>query len=395
MTESTTRTRETQPIDPGATLGVLGGGQLGRMFALAAARIGYRVHVFSPESEGPATVVADCHTVADYDDLDAVAQFARSVDVVTLEFENVSVAATDAANQFAPVRPAGRVLHTTQDRLREKRFLVSAGIACTPFAEVASAEQLSAAIETIGTPAVLKTTAWGYDGKGQAKIAAPDQADDAWATLDRQQAICEGWVDYDQELSVLVARSTTGEIAFYGPIANFHENHILDLSVCPWPQLDFVADEACKIARTIAEQLDAVGLLCVEFFLTTDGRLLVNEIAPRPHNSGHLTIDACPTSQFEQQVRAICGLPLGATKPSTPAAMANLLGQLWIPAPPPWAAVLADPKIRLHLYGKSEARTDRKMGHLTVLADSPEEAIHQAQLARKRLASQECRSTST
>ncbi len=378
-------THDAKPILPGATLGVLGSGQLGRMFAMAAARLGYRVHVFSPEAQSPASQVAHQETVADYTDRDAIAKFAKAVDVVTLEFENVPTLATETASQFAPVRPSGQVLFVTQDRLREKNFLQSAGIPCTPFAPVATADELQAATQQIGTPAVLKTTAWGYDGKGQAKYETADEAENAWLQLDQQPAICEGWVEYQQELSVLVARSTRGEIAIYGPIANWHKNHILDLSVFPAPDLDAVAEEAREIGRTLVEALEVVGIICVEFFFTTEGRLLVNEIAPRPHNSGHLTIDACATSQFEQQVRAICGLPLGPTESLVPAAMVNLLGDLWQPGELNWLAALGDPKVRLHWYGKAESRRGRKMGHLTVLAKSTAEAVWQANAARDLL----------
>lgn len=378
---------DARTILPGATLGVLGSGQLGRMFSLAAARLGYRVHVFSPYADSPAGQVADQDTVADYDDLEAVARFARTVDVVTLEFENVPTSVTNVAARYAPVRPSCQVLHVAQDRVREKQFLQSAGIPCTPYAEVVSDEQLAGAVNQVGVPAVLKTTASGYDGKGQAKIESPDAAAVAWQSLARRPAILEGWVEYEREFSVLVARSASrGEIAIYPPIANYHENHILDLSVCPVPSLESAVDEAHGIASAIVEQLDAVGILCVEFFLTTDGRLLVNEIAPRPHNSGHLTIDACATSQFEQQLRAICGLPLGPTELISPAAMANLLGHLWQSSEPPWAEAISDPAVRLHLYGKTEAQAGRKMGHLTVLADSSQQAADRALAARDRLA---------
>jgi 5-(carboxyamino)imidazole ribonucleotide synthase len=388
MTDPVSSKSDAQPILPGATLGVFGGGQLGRMFALAAARLGYRVHVYSPYADCPAGQVASQQTVGDYADLDAVAQFAQDVDVVTLEFENVPTVATDAAARYAPVRPASHVLHLTQDRLREKRFLESAGIPGTPFAPVTSDAELDSVINKLGAPAVLKTTAWGYDGKGQARIDSADGAAAAWQSLNRQPAICEQWVDFQQELSVLVARSTTGEIAVYPLIANWHEHHILDLSVCPWPTLESVADEAGEMAETIATNLDAVGTLCVEFFLTTEGRLLVNEIAPRPHNSGHLTMDACGCSQFEQQVRAICGLPLGSTELVAPAAMANLLGHLWQKGEPPWEVSLLDPAVRLHLYGKAQAIAGRKMGHLTVLADTPQGAADRALAARNRLMGQ-------
>ena len=389
MTVSAHQPSDARTIPPGSMLGVLGSGQLGRMFSLAAAKLGYRVHVLSPYDDSPAGQVADRETVADYDDLEAVARFAQTVDVVTLEFENVPTSVTNAVARHAPVRPSCEVLHVTQDRLREKQFLQSAGIPCTPFAEVASDEQLSAAINQIGAPAVLKTTASGYDGKGQAKIDSADAAVAAWQSLDNQPAILEGWVEYEREFSVLAARSANRhEIALYPPIANYHENHILDLSVCPMLSLESIVDEAHGIASAIVEQLDAVGILCVEFFLTTDGRLLVNEIAPRPHNSGHLTVDACATSQFEQQLRAICGLPLGPTELISPAAMANLLGDLWRSGDPPWSEALADPAVRLHLYGKTVAKVGRKMGHLTVLAESPQQAVDRALAARGRLAGQ-------
>lgn len=277
------------------------------------------------------------------------------------------------------------MLHQTQDRVREKKFLQAQGIASAPFQEVASSTELAAGVAAIGTPAVLKTTSFGYDGKGQAKIATPSDAEDAWQSLNRQRVIYEGWVDYRQEFSVIVARSASGETAAFPPIANDHANHILDVSICPWPALESRAEQAKQIAEQIITSLDAVGVLCVEFFLTADDRILVNEIAPRSHNSGHLTIEACVTSQFEQQVRAICGLPLGSTELIAPGAMANLLGDLWQPAEPAWEEALADPRVHLHLYGKTEAIPGRKMGHLTVLAKTPEQAAEQVRTARECL----------
>ena len=387
MTAAQQTSHEAKLILPGATLGVLGSGQLGRMFALAAARLGYRVHVFSPDAESPAGQVAALETVGDYQDAQAVAKFAQTVDVVTLEFENVPAVATETASQFAPVRPAGQVLYATQDRLREKRFLQSIGIPCTPFAAVSSEEELQAAVEQIGAPAVLKTTAWGYDGKGQAKFESAAGAAAAWQQLEQQPAICEGWVSYDCEFSLLVARSTIGEVAVYGPIANEHKNHILDVSIYPAHELRAIAEQANEIGRAIVEQLEVVGIICIEFFLANDGRVLVNEIAPRPHNSGHLTIDACQTSQFEQQVRAICGLPLGSTEVIAPSAMANLLGDLWQEGEPNWQAALRDSGTRLHLYGKAAARVGRKMGHLTVLAENAADAERRARAAREALVS--------
>lgn len=375
-----------RPILPGATLGVLGSGQLGRMFALAAARLGYRVHVFAPEHDAPAADVAYRQTVAPFEDADAVAEFARSVDVVTFEFENIPATAAEIAARFAPVRPSGAVLHACQDRLREKGFLRAAGIPCTPFAEATTAEQLRAALADLGAPAVLKTAAWGYDGKGQTLVRSAAEAEAAWSALASRPAILEGFVDFQCELSMLAARSARGEEAFFGPIANDHANHILDVSSFPRTDLMKFEGEAREIAGAVLRQLDVVGLICVEFFLTKDGRLLVNEIAPRPHNSGHLTIDACACSQFEQQVRAVCGLPLSPFTPIAPAAaMANLLGDVWAAGEPPWTRVLADDRLRLHLYGKTEPRPGRKMGHITALAATADEAASLVRAARASL----------
>ncbi len=310
----------------------------------------------------------------------------REVDVVTFEFENIPIVAAETAARYAPVRPAGAVLHTSQDRLREKSFLQSRGVPCTPFAEATSKAQLDAALTELGTPAVLKTAAWGYDGKGQATVASPAEATAAWRKLAGAPAILEARIDFRCELSMLAARSVTGEEAFFGPLANDHANHILDVTSYPNPELASIAEEAREIARTIVRELEVVGLVCVEFFLTRDGRLLVNEIAPRPHNSGHLTIDACRCSQFEQQVRAVCGLPLGSFEPIVPAsAMANLLGDLWQAGEPQWARVLADDRLRLHLYGKTAARPGRKMGHVTGVAASAAEAAALVRTARKSL----------
>ena len=374
------------PILPGATLGVLGSGQLGRMFAMAAARLGYRVHIFAPESDPPASDVALRQTIAPFDDHDAVAQFARAVDAVTFEFENIPVAAAETAAQYAPVRPAGSVLHVCQDRLREKSFLRAAGLPVTPFAEATTADQLAAAVAKIGLPAVLKTAAWGYDGKGQALVRTADEATAAWQALNGAPAVLEGWVDFDREASMLAARTPRGDVALFGLLANDHSRHILDVTVYPASQLQSLAGRAEEIARAVLRELDVVGLICIEFFVTRGGELLVNEIAPRPHNSGHLTIDACRCSQFEQQVRAVCGLPLGSFEMLVPAAaMANLLGDLWEPGEPRWTTALEDPRLRLHLYGKTAARPGRKMGHLTALAGTADEAAALVRQARKTL----------
>ena len=372
------------PILPGSTIGVLGSGQLGRMLAIAARQMGYRVHTLSPERDTPTGQIADVEVVAAYDDLDAVQDFARNVDVVTFEFENVSAEATMAAARFAPVRPDGSVLHTTQNRLREKTFLRGAGFPVTPFAHVRSPEDLRAALPQIGLPAVLKTAGFGYDGKGQVKITRADDADGALANAGGNEWVLEAWVPFERELSVVAARGADGAFAHFGVVENAHANHILDVTVAPADVPPNIRAEAVGIARGVLEALDVVGVLCVEFFLTERGALLINELAPRPHNSGHFSIDACPASQFEQQLRAVCGLPLGETEQHLPAAMANLLGDLWAGGEPDWAAALAFP-VHLHLYGKSEARPGRKMGHLTALAETGAEAARIVRLARAAL----------
>jgi len=372
-------------ILPGATLGILGSGQLGRMFTIAARRLGYRVRVLSPDTDTPTGQVADEEIRAAYGDLDAVAEFARSVSVVTFEFENVPAATTDIASKYAPVRPAGSVLHTTQNRLREKNFLRDNGIPVPSFAAVRSAAELDAAIDSIGLPAVLKTASWGYDGKGQVILRQKSEAAEAWAKLNTDEAILEAFVDFEREVSVVAVRSCDGEFAYYGPIDNDHHNHILDVSFVPAGVSDKTHQQAIEIARTVVDKLELVGVLCVEMFLKHDGSLLVNELAPRPHNSGHLTIDAYATCQFEQQVRAVCCLPLGSTQLLSSAAMANLLGDLWESGEPNWPAALRLPEVKLHLYGKADARPGRKMGHLTALAPTAEEAVAKVRQAREAL----------
>lgn len=372
-------------ILPGATIGILGSGQLGRMAALAARRLGYRVHTFSPDQDSPTGQVAELEIVASYDDLDAIRDFARNVHVITLEFENVPASAVEAASQHAPVRPGGPVLHTTQNRLREKTFLAGHGLPVTPFAPVHSLDELRGALARLGAPAILKTAAFGYDGKGQVKIESAGQAGAAWDAINRQDAILETFVNFEREVSVVAARGLDGSFADYGVIENEHRNHILDVSSAPARISRRIADEAVEIARTVLEKLGAVGVLGVEFFLAGHGRLLINELAPRPHNSGHLTVEASVTSQFEQQIRAVCGLPLGSTELLRPAAMANLLGDLWRDGEPDWSAALANPEVKLHLYGKREPRPGRKMGHLTALAAEPESARRAALAARQAL----------
>jgi 5-(carboxyamino)imidazole ribonucleotide synthase len=372
-------------ILPGSVVGVLGSGQLGRMFAIAARRLGYRVHVLSPESDTPTGQVADVEISAPYEDLDAVRAFAQRVRVVTFEFENVPAATAAAAAEHTLVRPAGSVLHTTQNRAREKQFLASRGLPVTPFAVVDTEEQLAAALATLGCPAVLKTARFGYDGKGQQRIARASDAGAAWEQLGRQPAVLEAFIDFACEVSVVAARGVDGSIVHYGAVQNRHSRHILDLTLAPAPLDPRVQADATAIARAVLEALDVVGVLCVEFFVTGDGRVLINELAPRPHNSGHFTIDACVTCQFEQQLRAVCGLPLGSTQQFAPAAMANLLGDLWAAGEPDWAAAAAFPEVKIHLYGKTSARPGRKMGHVTALAGTPAEAAERVLAARVSL----------
>lgn len=362
-------------ILPNSTIGVLGSGQLGRMFTIAARRMGYRVHTFSPESDTPTGQVADTEINADYEDLDAVKDFAKNVDVITFEFENVPFETVEAAEKFAPVRPNGEVLHIAQNRLREKTFLSKNSFPIAPFHHVRTLEELQKSIMEIGAPAVLKTAGFGYDGKGQARIKLPGDYENAFAEIERQEAVLEAFVDFEKEVSVVAARDLQGNFAHYGVIENAHENGILDVSFAPAFVSPKIEKEAVEIARAILEKLDVVGVLCVEFFLTKNGKLLVNELAPRPHNSGHLTVDACVTSQFEQQLRAVCGFDLGATEFYKPAAMANLLGDLWEKGEPEWQNALQFPEIKLHLYGKAEARIGRKMGHLTAIDEKVGDAI--------------------
>jgi len=357
-------------IDPNSTIGVFGSGQLGRMFAIEARKMGYRVHTFSPESDTPTGQVADIETQAAYEDLDAVRQFARSVDVITFEFENVPAAAVEAASQFIDVFPKGEILYTTQNRVREKTFLAEYGFPVTQFRHVKTIEDINRGADEIGLPAVLKTAGFGYDGKGQTRLGTVADIEPAFAGLNGQDAVLEAFVAFEKEVSVVCARDQKGSFVHYGVIENEHTDHILDVSFAPAIVSARTLNEAVDISRNIADTIGYVGTLCVEFFLTTDEELLVNELAPRPHNSGHLTFDACVTSQFEQQLRSVCGLPLGSTEFYRPAAMANLLGDLWQNGEPDWAAALCDPNVKLHLYGKMEPRKGRKMGHLTVLKDS-------------------------
>jgi len=352
---------------------------------MAARRLGYRVHTLAPEHDTPTGQIADVEVVAPYDDVEAVRTFAKAVDVVTFEFENVSADAAAAAEAEAIVRPNGRSLAIAQHRIREKTFVAQQGLPVGAFAAIRAVSDLSGAIAAVGCPAVLKTAAFGYDGKGQIRINRAEEIAGAWDTLGRRECILEAFIDLAMEISVIGARGVTGEWSYFGPIENAHRSHILDVSVAPADVPASTAARAVDATHAVMDALDYVGILCIEFFVARDGRLLVNEIAPRPHNSGHLTIEACATSQFEQQVRAVCGLPLGAPDLVQPAAMANLLGDLWERGEPDWAAALSFPAVKLHLYGKTSARPGRKMGHLTALAATSKEARDLVERAREAL----------
>ena len=373
-------------ILPGATLGVMGSGQLGRMFAIAARRMGYRVHTFSPDSDTPTGQVADFETPGSYDDEAAVREFAKSVAVITFEFENVPSRTIEWAAAHCPVRPAGKVLHICQHRLREKEFLAGAGIPVAAFRKIESAAQLAGAAAEIGLPGVLKTAAFGYDGKGQRKLRAGDDLAEAWRPFEGQPAVLEKFITFEREISVIVARGLDGSMATWPVCENEHANHILDVTLCPARLPAAVADRAAELAREIALALDLAGVLAVEMFLMHDGGIVVNELAPRPHNSGHFSFDASVTSQFEQQVRAVCGLPLGSTESLRPAAMANLLGDAWAVGEPDWAAAASFPDVKIHLYGKAAAKPGRKMGHLTAFGATVEEAAATVRAARAALA---------
>ena len=362
------------PVGPGAALGLLGGGQLGRMFAMAARRMGYRVHTFSPQDDSPAAQIADVEVTAPYADLDALRTFARGVDVVTFEFENIPTEAIDAVEALAPVRPSGIALHISQQRAREKTFLADRGVPTVPFASAESFDELWDAVARVGTPAVIKTAAFGYDGKGQHKVTTPADVEHTWTAIGHQAAVVEKFISLQAEISIIAARSADGDVALYPPFENRHRAHVLDVTTVPAAITPALVTQANDITRTILEELQYVGVLCVEFFVSTDGDLLVNELAPRPHNSGHLTCDAAVTSQFEQQVRAVCGLPLGSPEIPRPAAMANLLGDVWADGEPNWAAVCRFADVKLHLYGKTGPRPGRKMGHLTAAAETVAEA---------------------
>jgi 5-(carboxyamino)imidazole ribonucleotide synthase len=371
-------------IPPGATIGLLGGGQLGRMFAIAARRMGYRVHTFEPTPDSPAGQISDREFIGSYADWDLLETFVRSVDVVTFEFENIPSEVVDTISRSKPVHPRSEVLHICQNREREKNFLRQHHYPHAPFAVLSDQAEFEAALESIGAPAVLKRAEFGYDGKGQLKINPGDQIDYSFAADGR--SVLEKWISFDREISVICARDTKGNVCVFSASENVHTRQILDFSIVPARIDPAVQDLAQSIAKDIAGDLDVVGLIAVEFFLTRDNELMVNELAPRPHNSGHYTLDACVTSQFEQQLRAVCGLPFGSPELLRPVVMVNLLGDLWKDGlQPDWRPVLNNPYAKLHLYGKLEGRPGRKMGHFCVLRDTIEQALEEALQIRQKL----------
>jgi 5-(carboxyamino)imidazole ribonucleotide synthase len=372
-------------IAPGSTVGIVGGGQLGRMLALVSHRLGYRVVVFTGgPKDTPGGLVAEIEIAAPFDDAQAIARFVDEADVITWEFENVDTDWADAAEAAdVAVRPSADVVRIAQDRLLEKEALTALGIPMADWRPARTLEELTDAVGALGLPVIVKTTRWGYDGKGQLRMDRMGDLATAWADLGGQALVVESVVEFDREISVITARSATGEIADHGLMENVHVDHILDSTVVPARVSTETAATARSIAHAIAIGLDAVGVICVEMF-QVDSKMIVNEIAPRPHNSGHCTVDAAPASQFEQQLRAITGLPLGDGG-CRPAAMVQLLGELWATGDPPWAEALSDPDVHLHLYGKSEPRAGRKMGHITCVGESADAALARAGSARERV----------
>jgi 5-(carboxyamino)imidazole ribonucleotide synthase len=382
--------RQAAMIAPGKTIGVLGGGQLGRMLAQAAQTLGYRVHVYEPQIHCPAGAVANHEVNASYQDADALLDFARGVDVVTYEFENIPAAALAVIAPLVPLHPSAEVLHTTQNRQREKAWLKANGFPHVAYAEALDGD-IAPAVAQVGLPCVVKTADFGYDGKGQMKLSTPADLEQAVAIFRGRRCVVEAWCEFSCELSVIVARSTTGETRAFPVSENIHTHHILDFSIVPARVSTVVAQAAEMLSARIAEKINVVGLLAVEMFLTTTGELVVNELAPRPHNSGHWSIDGGETSQFEQHVRAVCGLPLGAAAVREPTVMVNILGDAWkwadgkVVGAPRWPAILAAPRAKLHLYGKAEPRPGRKMGHFTVRAADIATALAQAQALKAQL----------
>lgn len=364
----------TQPLLPGTTLGVVGGGQLGRMFTLAAKVMGYRVVVLDPDPASPAGQLADVHLKADYRDAVSLLRMGSLCDAVTTEFENVPAESMDMLAKHCRVAPSAAALAVAQDRLAEKTHARASGCETAPFANIESVQDLDAAWEQVGAPALLKTRRLGYDGKGQARVNSRDDLASAFAQLGGVPCLLEGFLPLEREVSVVLARNAQDEIAFFPVAENRHRAGILDISIVPARIPDPLAERARDMAAHLAREMEYIGVMAVEFFVLKDGRIVFNEMAPRPHNSGHYTLDACATDQFQQQVRALCGLPLGDPRLLSPVVMVNLLGDVWRPEPL-WDELLKHPGVQLHLYGKAEARPGRKMGHYNCLAPTLDAAL--------------------
>jgi len=370
---------------PGSTIGMLGGGQLGRMFTMAARSMGYEVIVLDPDPDSPAGKLATDHICADYTDQTALNYMAKTCNVVTTEFENVPATTLEALATSCPVRPGAKAVMITQDRIHEKSFLRDNGFPTAPFVIVKTESDLASGLQTVPTPAILKVSRFGYDGKGQYSIDSANDLSAAWQDLKGNECVLEQRVSLDQEVSVVLARGIDGQTITYPVAENVHQGGILDVSMVPARIDNSVANQVVSMATQIASALDYVGVMAVEFFISR-GKLLVNEIAPRPHNSGHYTLDATVTSQFEQQVRAVCGLSLGDTRLLSPVVMVNLLGDLWHDGKPPaWNVLLSHSNAKLHLYGKREARLGRKMGHYNILATELESALDLATDIKRQL----------
>ena len=375
-------------MNPGSTIGIIGGGQLGRMLAIAARQMDYKTIVLDPDPNCPTSQVADGQVTEAYASRDASMQLARSTDVVTYEFENVDADSVSAAAELKPVHPSPDVLRTAQHRLYEKNALLKAGIPVAPFRNVESLNDLKSASDALGYPMVLKTATQGYDGKGQVIITRAEDIEQSYEKLNkgRTELIVEQFIPFKMEISTICARTVDGKTATFPPSENIHSNHILDVSIVPARIDESVIENARTLAADIALQLDVVGLISVEMFVTKENEILVNELAPRPHNSGHYTMDGCDTSQFEQLVRVLAGMPIVEPKLHSPTVMVNLLGEVWedTDGNPDWERALELPGVSLHLYGKSEARKGRKMGHINVVADTVEDALYIATESRDR-----------
>ena len=366
-------------ITPGKKIGIVGNGQLGRMSCMEAKKMGYTVLIYGPGKNSPAGQVADVEIDGDYTDLNSLSNFAKQCDVITFEFENIPSLSLEKIKEITPIHPDPSVIQIAQNRISEKNWFVDNGFPTTPFFEIRSSDELKTAYQKWNSKAVLKTSMFGYDGKGQVKIQSVDQSETAWTSLKTDSAILEKWVEFTHELSVIVARNESGEVKTYPVFENSHRNHILDVTIFPGRLSESVSKQARKIAEDLAVKIGLIGLLTIEFFLTDSGDLLINELAPRPHNSGHVTFDVCMTSQFQQHIRAVCNLPLGNTEPLQNGIMINMLGDSWIDGEPDWNKLLQIDGLNLHLYGKTDPKPARKMGHVTI---SGEDLFEKGNLAR-------------